>query len=880
MEEEKKTTEEQPENLPLLTERGVIDRNINTEMRQNYINYAMSVIVARALPDARDGLKPVQRRILYTMEKMGIRPGSQHKKVARIVGETMGKYHPHGDSSISDALVRMGQEFNMRYTLIDGQGNFGSIDGDPPAAMRYIEARLDKYGAKLLEGLNDSTVDFRDNYDGNESEPVVLPALLPNLLVNGTEGIAVGMATKIPPHNLSEVIDAITEMLSGENVWEEDAENFSKVNYVEDVKTTADVANLPKNRFRKFTSDKELADLLKHIKGPDFPTECEIYDMSEIRKIYETGKGKATMRAISNIEEGKGGKSSIIVTQLPYQVNKANLIAKIAQLYKDKKIEGITDLRDESNREGIRIVIELKRDVVPKTVENKLYKFTEMQKNFNANILALVDGEPELLPLKRILEIFISHRQEIVTRRHEFELGKLKEREHILEGLMIALDNIDEIIKIIRESADADVAKESLMTRFKLSEIQSQAILDMQLRKLAALESQKIEEEYKEIVARVQQILHILNTPSELIKIVGQELVALKEELGDKRLTKIHKGKVGEISEEDLVANEDTYITISEQGYIKRMQTDNYKMQKRGGIGKKAMNTKDDDSVRHVFKCETHDEVMFFTNKGKVYALKVYEIPEYSRTAKGIPVVNLISVASDELVTSVLTRKSDGSILDEDVEQEGEEKTEKFGRDYKFLLMATKDGVVKKTELKEYTNIRNNGLIAINLDEGDQLIWVKPTTGNDEVVIVSRNAKSIHFSETDVRETGRTSRGVRGIRLKEDDFVISMDVVRNKEEFMLTVSENGYGKLTEIKEFTLQNRGGSGIFAARVNSKTGKLQSARLLDHPKKELLMLSANGLAVKIETDNLPIQSRQTAGVRLMKLRTGDTVAAIAVV
>ena len=858
---------------------SVKNQNITDELKQSYINYAMSVIVARALPDVRDGLKPVQRRILYTMQRMNIMPGSNYKKVARIVGEVMGKYHPHGDSSISDALVRMGQEFNMRYTLIDGQGNFGSIDGDPPAAMRYIEARLDRYGGKILDELDKSTVDFNPNYDGNEIEPTVLPGLLPNLLVNGNEGIAVGMATKIPPHNLTEVINAIHELLLSENTWEKDT-NFKQVSYSEEVRNVKDLKELPQNRFYKFNSNLELNDLLKHIKGPDFPTNGEIYDREEINKIYETGKGRALMRAVSSIEEMKGGKYRIIVTELPYQVNKAALIAKIAYLHKEKKIEGITDLRDESNRDGIRIVIELKRDVIPKTVENQLYKFTEMQKTFSANMLALVNGEPQLLPLKKILELYIGHRQEIVIRRHEFELAKLREREHILEGLMIALENIDEIIKIIRESEDADKAKEELIVRFKLSETQAGAILDMQLRKLAALERLKIENEYKEIVKTIKEILVVLNTPKKIIEIIDSELLELKEKMGDKRKTKIFKNKPGEINEADLISDEETIVTISKQGYIKRTKADNYQKQKRGGVGKKALTTKDDDSVRHVFMCNTHDQILFFTNKGKVYSLRVYEIPEYSRTAKGLPIVNLVQMQNTELVTSVLTRKEDGGIIDEDTLQEDEELSEKKGLDYNYLFMATKEGVVKKTSITEFNNIRSNGLISINLDEGDELVWVRPTTGQSEIILITKLAKSIHFKEEDVRPTGRSSKGVRGIRLKEQDNLISMDVIRNTEDFVLTVSKNGYGKMSKISEFTIQNRGGTGLFAMRANKKTGEVVSARLLDHPDKELLILSSKGQAVKIPTRDLPVQGRQTSGVRLMKLKGDDSVAALAIV
>lgn len=860
---------------------NIHNQNIVEEMKRSYINYAMSVIVARALPDVRDGLKPVQRRILYSMYKMNIMPGSQHKKVARIVGDVMGKYHPHGDASISDALVRMGQDFSFRYTLIDGQGNFGSIDGDPAAAMRYIEARLDKYGAKMIEDIEKRTVDFVPNYDENEIEPSVLPSLFPNLLVNGTEGIAVGMATKIPPHNLGEVVDAIDYMLKAENLWNSESEDFEKVNYDEAIKRVEDIEKLPKNRFYRFESGVETKELLKHIKGPDFPTYGEIYDAKEIAAVYETGRGRVLMRGVSKIEEMKNGRYRIIITELPYQVNKAALIAKIAHLYRDKKIEGIADLRDESTKDGIRIVIELKRDVLPKTIENQLYKFTELQKAFNANMLALVDGEPKLLSLKRILELYITHRQEIVTRRNEFELAKLREREHILEGLMIALDNIDEIIKIIRESKDAEVAKETLMKRFKLSEIQSQAILDMQLRRLAALERLKIEEEYKSVVEAIKHTLTILKTPKKVIEIVDTELLELKEKLGDKRRTKVFKGKVGEFSEEDLVAEEETFVTISKQGYIKRVKADTYQAQKRGGVGKKAMGTKDDDSVRHVFKCSTHDQVLFFTNLGKVYALKVYEIPEYSRTAKGIPLVNLIQVSQNELVTSVITRNTQGHFTDEDIEQEEEvEKEAKAKHEYKFLFMATRKGVIKKTIIEEFENIRSNGLIAIRLDAGDELVWVKPTTGNNEVLLISRLAKAIRFKETDVAPTGRPSRGVRGIKLSEGNEVISMDVVRAGEEFVLTVSEKGFGKMSEVSKFTIQKRGGTGIFAAKVNDKTGKLIVARILDHPNKELLIISQEGQAVRIPTKDLPVLNRQTSGVTLMKVKGNDRVAAVAIV
>lgn len=857
-----------------------IDQPIVEEMKKSYINYAMSVIVSRALPDVRDGMKPVQRRILYTMHRMNVMPGSQHKKVARIVGEVMGKYHPHGDSSISDALVRMGQDFNMRYMLVDGQGNFGSIDGDPPAAMRYIEARLDKNGAKMLEDIDKRTVNFVDNYDGNEREPEVLPTALPTLLLNGAEGIAVGMATKIPPHNLNEVADAINYMIDAGNEWKRDGSSKNFVDYEKELRSVKDIENLPKDRFDEFESEVEVKDLLKFVKGPDFPTRAEIYNKKEIEQVYMTGRGRVVMRAVSEIEEMKGGKYRIVISQLPYQVNKASLIAKIAGLYRDKKIEGITDLRDESSKGEIRIVIELRRDVLPKTVENQLYKYTELQKTFSANMLALVDGEPKLLSLKRMLELFISHRQEVVVRRNEYELGKLRDREHILEGLLIAIDHIDEVIKLIRASESAEAAKTALIERFELSDIQAQAILDMQLRKLAALERQKIEDEYKEILENIKKTLVILKTPEKVLGIISDETLEIKAKLGDERKTKVFKGEVGVLSDEDLIANEETFVTISEQGYIKRVKGDTYQQQRRGGVGKKAMTTKDNDSVRHVFKCNTHDEVFFFTNTGKVFALKVYEIPEYSRTAKGLPLVNLIQITPSELVTSVLTRSADGKIVDEDVHQEGEEKVAESDGEFEYLFMATKYGVVKKTKIDQFENIRNNGLIAIKLDQGDELIWVKPTTGQNEISLVTRDAKSIRFNESDVSDTGRASRGVRGIKLAADNHVIGMDVIRPTEDFMLTVSVNGYGKLSKLAQYNVQKRGGTGILTAKINAKTGKLISARTLDHPKRELLIISSEGQAVRIKTEELPVLGRSTSGVRLMKLKGSDSVAAIAIV
>lgn len=865
---------------PAISADGIESQDILSELTNSYIDYAMSVIVARALPDAKDGLKPVQRRILYAMNHMGITPGSSYKKVARIVGEVLGKYHPHGDSSVADALVRLAQEWNMRYPLIEGQGNFGSIDGDGHAAMRYIEARLDKNAMFLLDELDRKTVDYIPNFDGTEVEPVVLPAVLPNLLLNGAEGIAVGMATKIPPHNLGEIVDALSATIEkGKSTFSE-GKNV-QIDYSSAIKTVDDIDTLPKNRFPEFDSEIEIKEILTHIKGPDFPTKGEIYDAKEIAQVYETGRGRILMRGVSTIEETKAGRFHIVITEIPYQVNKQRLVSKIAELVKDGKISGISDIKDLSNREGIKLVIELKRDAKPKTVENMLYKFTELQKAFNANILAIVDGEPQLLNIKQILTHFLNFRAEVVIKKSEYELARKREREHILEGLMIALDNLDEIITLIRNSKDADTAKNELMSRFKLSEIQAQAILDMQLRRLAALERQKIEDEYNQIKQEIAELLTLLSNPDLIMKSIENEMAGLRSKYADKRLTKIIKSKPGEISEEDLIAKEDVIVTVSEQGYIKRFKPDLYEAQNRGGVGKKALITKEDDVVRHVFSCNTHDEIMFFTNRGRVFVLRVYEVPEYNtRTAKGVPIINLVNIEQGELITSVLTRNKDGNIIDEDVSQEGEGSREKGGKLYKYLFMATKSGTVKKTEIAEFNSIRNSGLIAIKLDGNDELIWVKPTTGENSLMLVTRRAKSIHFHESDVRETGRATMGVRGINLQSGDEVISMDIVRLQEDFLLTISKHGFGKVTKLDQYPIQKRGGSGVFAARVNPKTGDLAAARILDHPERELLIMSAKGQAVRVATNELPEHNRQTAGVTMMKVKDDDFISAIAVI
>ncbi len=859
--------------------KNISHRSIASEMRNAYINYAMSVIVARALPDVRDGLKPVQRRIIYSMFKLGILPSGGYKKSARTVGDVIAKYHPHGDVAVYDAMVRMAQEFNMRYLLIDGQGNFGSIDGDSAAAMRYTESRLQKISMELITGLNKNTVEYVANYDGNTREPKLMPARIPTLLLNGADGIAVGMATKIPPHNLGEIVSAIKAgMAKGKAVYINETADRG---YAENIRTEADLANLLPSRLPQFTTEIEFKELTKIVPGPDFPTGAEIYDSAAISEVYATGRGRVLMRAVANIEELKTGRFQIVVTEIPYQVNKARLVTKIADLVRDKKVLGISDIRDESNRTGMRIVIEIKRDGKPKTILNKLFKYTEMQKSFSANMLALVNGEPKVITLKDYIEYFVSHRQEIIIREREFELAKAREREHILEGLMIALDNLDEVIRIIRESKDADIAKTSLMSTFKLSEIQAQAILDMQLRRLAALERQKIEEEYNQIKQTIKELLDILSKPERVLEIINTDLTEINDKYADKRRTKVFKGKIGEISDEDLVADEQVVVTVSEKGYIKRITTSEYQTQNRGGSGKKAMSTREDDAVKHIFICSTHDDILFFTNKGRVFFQKVYDIPEFSRTAKGQAIINLINIDQSELITSILTKRKTGLIVDIEMLQEGQESLEAAKGNFKYFFMATAKGTVKKTSLSDYANIRSNGLIAIKLDANDELVWVKPTRGDDEVILVTKEGRSIKFNEADVRETGRASMGVRGIRLKTaDDIVIAADVVRTKENLLLTISEKGFGKVTKIEQFTKQGRGGQGIFAARTTAKTGKLVAARLIDHPSAELLIMSANGQAVRIKTDNLPERNRQTSGVILIRIKGDDKVAAIAIV
>ncbi|MBN2100313.1 DNA gyrase subunit A [Candidatus Dojkabacteria bacterium] len=904
----------------------IVERSIVEEMKDSYIDYSMSVIVARALPDVRDGLKPSQRRILVVMNDLGLTPSAGYRKSAKVAGDTTGNYHPHGESIVYPTMVKMAQDFNMRYTLVDGQGNFGSIDGDPPAAMRYTEARMTKITHEMLNDINKGTVIYAPNYDGTRLEPTVLPSAIPNLICNGADGIAVGMATKIPPHNLGEIIDAIDEMINKGNQWEgtaiyntlrQDREKTEKIpkTLTETPEHYLDSYSNPENEklekkldelreklslnqqnqeedipekegpvtlYPQFETDITVEELIEIIPGPDFPTGGLVYDQSEIMNAYANGRGRILCRAKASISETKSGKFQIIITEIPYQVNKAHMITKIADLVKNKRIEGISDIRDESNREGIRVVIDLKKASQPKTVLNKLYKYTEMQKSYNANMIALVDGQPQTLNLKQILEHFITHRIEVIIRRNEFELANAKYRAHILEGLKIALDNLDEVIKTIRNSKTQEEAKDNLIKKFELTEVQAQAILDMQLRRLAALERQKIEEEYKNVLKSIDDYEALLGAPSKIIKVVQNELKELKEKYADERRTKIYKGKVDEIEEEDLVAAEETLVTLSHGGYIKRMAPSNYKVQKRGGKGIIGATTKEGDFIEHAIMCNTHDHIVFFTNKGRAFQTRVFEIPEFSRTAKGIPAVNLIQLEQDERITAILTRSKEG-IVDEDQTQEGQAEQNELlpANKYQYLFMATKNGTVKKTDISEFDKIRTSGLIAIKLESGDELKWVKPSKGDDIIILVTKNGRSIKFKEEDVRPTGRNTMGVRGIKFRsENDEVIAMDIVRADEHMLLTISEKGYGKRTELKNYPLQGRSGQGVFTFRVNEKTGELVVARILDTPDRELVLISKHGQVIRSEIGQIAKLGRQTSGVRVMKLNTGDSVGAMALV
>ncbi len=813
---------------------------IVNEMQKSYMDYAMSVIVARALPDVRDGLKPVHRRILYAMHTTGLHHSAKYRKSATVVGEVLGKYHPHGDSAVYEALVRLAQDFSMRYTLIDGQGNFGSIDGDPAAAMRYTECRLDSIADEMLLDIEKETVDFVPNFDGAIEEPLCLPAKLPNLLLMGSEGIAVGMATKIPPHNLSELVDAITFLISKAKVVKPGKGEEKTIE--------------EKQKFT-MTFDVTLEELMEYVTGPDFPTAGAIYDINEIRNAYATGKGKIVMRGKAEIEEIGNGKSMIAITELPYQVNKANLVAKIADLVKDKRLEGISDLRDESDRRGIRVVVELKRDAQPNKVLNNLFKYTELQSTFPMNVVALVDGTPRTLTLREILEEYLKHRHDVIYRRSQFELKEAKAREHILEGLKIAVDHIDEVIQIIKKAKDADEAKTKLMARFKLSDIQATAILDMQLRKLAALERQKIEDELAMIRETIAYLEDLLAHPEKILKVIKDELAKLKEKYGDNRKTRVYKSKVGELSDEQLIANEETIITMTETGYIKRVPRSTFKLQERGGKGVIGMTTKEEDAIDKLVSAQTHDNMLFFTEKGKVYQVRVWDIPEASRQSKGQAVVNLINIESSEKVTSTLAYSL--------------KRTEQKEKGINYILMATKKGVVKKTKLSEYENIRRNGLLAIKLEAGDELIWAKLSSGEDDVLLVTHDGKSIRFSESEVRHTGRDTMGVRGIMIKDGDYVISMDVINDetKKADFLTIMEKGMGKKTAVAGFPKQKRGGQGVKVAEIKDRTGKIAVSQLVPADCEEVILTSTKGQVVRLPMKSIPQLSRATSGVIMMR-------------
>src|SRR3990167_4372278 len=799
------------------------------EMQRSYLDYAMSVIVARALPDVRDGLKPVHRRIIYAMQRMGVTHSARYTKSAKVVGEVLGKYHPHGDSPVYEALVRMAQDFAMRYPLIDGQGNFGSIDGDPPAAMRYTETRLGRISEALLYDLDKQTVDWTDNFDGSLKEPVFLPAVLPNLLINGSSGIAVGMATNIPPHNLTEIVDAVVHLIDN--------------------------------------PEASVEDLMEYVKGPDFPTGAQIYDITEITAAYATGKGKIIMRAKAEIEEAKSGKFQIIVTEIPYQVNKSTLIVRIAELVKTKKLEGIADLRDESDRKGLRILIELKRDTKPQSVLNNLYKFTALQQSFPVNMVALVDGTPQTLTLKMILSQFVKHRQSVVVRRSRFELEEAKKRAHILEGLKIAIDNIDAVVETIKKSPDAETAKVNLMQKFKLTEIQAVAILDMQLRKLAALEREKIEEELKMTLEEIAYLEDILAHKEKILIVAKEELIKLKEKFADDRRTRVFKQKIGEFSEEDLIANEPTIVTITVGGYVKRQDISSFRSQRRGGKGISGITTKEEDTVAQLFVANTHDNLLFFTDRGRVFQLKVYDLPESSRISKGVAIVNLLDLSPDEKVLSILPVKKHKDIAQNKM---------------KYVLMATKMGVVKKTDIRAYEAIRRSGIIAIKLSLGDQLRWAKLTTGDDIVFLVSRHGMSIKFDEKNVRPMARDTMGVRGIKLKKEDELIGMDVI-NKEDVkaqLLVVTERGIGKKSEVSAWPLQLRGGVGVKAANLGEKTGSIVTAQILTKEDDALIITSRKGQVIRVTLKGIPKLTRDTQGVIIMRLSQTDKVAAATII
>lgn len=799
----------------------IIPIEISQEMKKSYIDYSMSVIVGRALPDVRDGLKPVHRRILYSMIEQGITPDKPYRKSARIVGDVLGKYHPHGDSSVYMAMVKMAQDFATRGLLVDGQGNFGNVDGDSPAAMRYTEARMSRLATELLRDIDKETVDFGPNFDESLQEPLVLPARYPNLLVNGSNGIAVGMATSIPPHNLGEVIDAT-------------------VHYIDNRDCTTE-------------------DLMEHIAGPDFPTGAMIIGTEGIKEAYRIGRGKVRVRARAEIEELPKGKQQIVITEIPFQVNKSRLVERIADLVRDKKVEGISDLRDETNRHGIRVVIELKRDVNANIILNNLYKHSQLEETFSIINLAIVDKTPKVLNLKQYLESYVDHQKDVITRRTQFELKKAQARAHILEGLKIALDNIDRVISIIRGSENGQIAKEKLIEEFALSDIQAQAILDMRLQRLTGLERDKIDNEYKELMERITYLESILADENKLFGVIKDEMLAIKDKYADPRRTEI-KPAEGEIALKDLYEEEEIAITLTHLGYIKRLPADTYKSQKRGGRGISALTTREEDFVTDLISTTTHSLMLFFTNRGRVYKLNAYEVPEGKRTSKGTAIVNLLQLNPGEKIARTISFNTDS----------------KENEDLKYLLFATKSGIVKKTPISDFKNINKSGLIAINLKDGDELIGVNRTNGEEDIILVTENGMSIRFNENDVRSMGRTATGVKGITLSKGDHVVSMDLISNGAD-LLVVSEKGFGKRTETEEYRPQIRAGKGIKTYNINSKTGKLVGATLVDEDD-EMMMINSNGVLIRIRVNEISIFGRVTSGVKLMKTDEEVEVVSIA--
>ncbi|TYR74734.1 DNA gyrase subunit A [Rossellomorea vietnamensis] len=797
---------------------NVKEINISHEMRTSFLDYAMSVIVSRALPDVRDGLKPVHRRILYAMNDLGMTSDKAYKKSARIVGEVIGKYHPHGDTAVYDTMVRMAQDFNYRYMLVDGHGNFGSVDGDSAAAMRYTEARMSKISMEIIRDINKDTIDYRDNYDGSEREPIVMPARFPNLLVNGSSGIAVGMATNIPPHQLGEVIDGLLAL----------------------------------------SNDPEITiqELMDYIPGPDFPTAGMIVGRSGIRRAYESGKGSITMRARVRIETKANGKETIIVEEIPYQVNKAKLIEKIADLVRDKKIDGITDLRDESDRNGMRIVIEVRKDANANVLLNNLYKQTALQTSFGINLLALVDGQPKVLNLKQCLYHYLEHQKVVIRRRTEFELKKAEARAHILEGLRIALDHIDEIIALIRGSQTTDIAREGLMENFSLSEKQAQAILDMRLQRLTGLERDKIENEYQELLKLIAELRAILADEEKVLEIIREELNEIKERFNDQRRTEIVAGGIEQIEDEDLIPRENIILTLTHNGYIKRLPVSTYRSQKRGGRGIQGMGTNEDDFVEHLLTTSTHDTILFFTNKGKAFKAKGYEIPEFSRTAKGIPIINMLGVDKGEWVNAMI-------------------RIEEFVDDW-YLFFTTKQGISKRTPVSDFANIRTNGLIAINLRENDELISVKLTDGSKDMIIGTKKGMLIRFPETDVRSMGRTATGVKGINLDSDDIVVGMEILEEKDD-VLVVTEKGFGKRTPAEEYRIQTRGGKGLKTCNITERNGELISVKAVTG-EEDLMLITANGVLIRMDVNDISTTGRNTQGVKLIRLDENSSVATVA--